>query len=336
MVKKRLDYVDAISGIMILRMVYTHCCEFASVNDHDVIYSYLGCFLLWFFYKGGVMNKPVTMRQAVDKGRDRLLRPFIAWSVIGLCLDVVLFGVDRIIGLAYYQDNEMIRSVGSLLLNGSVHGNMPAWFLLTYFMVKVLYAWIDEKHSSCLSFCSLGIALVLPFALQQLSFRYPYYLCNVFIGFAAFSLASKLAARFAGVGSFRRILLGISVGIFILIPLVQPCSYDIRTNTIYAGFYPLWWLWVLSACVAISCLFRHSQYLTRICKYVGLTCVGEKSMFILCYHWPVLLFLDFTRKALWCGLSHEWFLLYYGVGLLILGIPLYFMISQSRIKKYLL
>ena len=47
MVKKRLEYVDAISGIMILRMVYTHCCEFASVNDHDVIYDYLGCFLLW-------------------------------------------------------------------------------------------------------------------------------------------------------------------------------------------------------------------------------------------------------------------------------------------------
>ena len=44
------------------------------------------------------MNKPVKMRQALGKGWDRLLRPFIIWSVVGLCLDVALFGVDRIIG----------------------------------------------------------------------------------------------------------------------------------------------------------------------------------------------------------------------------------------------
>ena len=116
------------------------------------------------------MNKPVKMRQALGKGWDRLLRPFIIWSVVGLCLDVALFGVDRIIDLGYYQDNEIIRSVGSLLLNGSVHGNMPAWFLLTYFIVKELYVWVDEKHSSCLSFCSGIFFSMQVFPLYRLIF----------------------------------------------------------------------------------------------------------------------------------------------------------------------
>ena len=67
-----------------------------------------------------------------------------------------------------------------------------------------------------------------------------------------------------------------------------------------------------------------------------MTWVGRKSMFILCYHWPVLLVLDFARKTLFGGLAHEWLLVYYGVGLIVLGFPIYGIISQSRMKKYLL
>ncbi len=50
---KRLDYMDAISGVMILRMIYLHCCGFSSISDHPILYRYLGCFLLWFFFRGG-------------------------------------------------------------------------------------------------------------------------------------------------------------------------------------------------------------------------------------------------------------------------------------------
>lgn len=41
MVKKRLDYIDAIGGIMILRMVYLHCCGFALTNSHSLVFGIL-------------------------------------------------------------------------------------------------------------------------------------------------------------------------------------------------------------------------------------------------------------------------------------------------------
>ena len=134
----------------------------------------------------------------------------------------------------------------------------------------------------------------------------------------------------------RSLLAASTVGVFVILPLVQPCSYDIRTNTLYAGSYPLWWIWGLAACVTISAAFQYIPGLTPVSKKVGLTWVGRKSMFILCYHWPVLLVLDFARKTLFGGLAHEWLLVYYGVGLIVLGFPIYGIISQSRMKKYLL
>ncbi len=284
------------------------------------------------------MSKPQKWRDAIGKGWTRLLRPFIAWTLLGLALDTLLYGLDRWQGWGIYGENEIIRSIGSLLLNGSVHGNMPVWFLFSYFMVKVFSAWIGERKSKWGVACVLALAWLLPYGLQQVNFRYPYYLCNACVGFVAFYGTAWLIGKVREIQkvTWRRLWLFAVVGVFVLVPIVCPVSYDIRTNTVYAGIYPLWWIWAMTACVVIAVLFKHSPWLVLVAKRLGLCWAGRKSMFFQCYHWPMLVLLDFARKVFAFDIPHEWMLAYYCAGLLMIGIPLYFLVNQSKVKKYLL
>lgn len=51
MVTNRNNVLDVLSGIFILRMVYTHTCMYAGLDDHTVLFDITGMFLMWFFSK---------------------------------------------------------------------------------------------------------------------------------------------------------------------------------------------------------------------------------------------------------------------------------------------
>ena len=102
------------------------------------------------------------------------------WSFAAICLDSLLFTIDRTEGLGYYVDNEIWRTIGSLLINVSAHGNMPVWFLFTYFIVKSLNALVESNNSRILSGIILTVSIFVPWGLQQfVAVRYPYYLSNI-------------------------------------------------------------------------------------------------------------------------------------------------------------
>ena len=44
MVTNRNNVLDVLSGIFILRMVYTHTCMYAGLDDHTVLFDITGMF----------------------------------------------------------------------------------------------------------------------------------------------------------------------------------------------------------------------------------------------------------------------------------------------------
>lgn len=55
--KKRLMSMDVLAGIMILYMVIMHVMQWAELQDTVLFYNLsvvFGCFMPWFFFKGGI------------------------------------------------------------------------------------------------------------------------------------------------------------------------------------------------------------------------------------------------------------------------------------------
>ena len=140
-------------------------------------------FLMWFFFKGGMLVKETkNFSEILSSSRKKLLKPFFYLVIISVILDSVLYFIDTINGGGYYQNNELIRTIGSLAINGSPHGNMPIWFLFSYFVVRVFFG-CQSTFFKQISIWGILLACVLiPYLLHFCPFRYPYYFANIFIG----------------------------------------------------------------------------------------------------------------------------------------------------------
>lgn len=95
MVTNRNNVLDVLSGIFILRMVYTHTCMYAALDDHTVLFDITGMFLMWFFFKGGMLVKETKKYpEILVSSRKKLLKPFICLAIIMAdfvkfyCLDI--------------------------------------------------------------------------------------------------------------------------------------------------------------------------------------------------------------------------------------------------------
>jgi fucose 4-O-acetylase-like acetyltransferase len=93
---KRILYLDAISGIFILRMIYAHCCAASSVTNHDIIFLMTGLFLMWFFFKGGLLYSD-KKKNIIRSSSRKLLKPFICFTAIGYGMDIAMYMIDKYI-----------------------------------------------------------------------------------------------------------------------------------------------------------------------------------------------------------------------------------------------
>lgn len=91
--------IDIVSGIFILRMVYTHTSMFAEFSNHTFLFGITGMFLLWFFFKGGMLAKEdIPFEKVCQTSWKKLLKPYICLTFIALLGDSLLYMCDRIAG----------------------------------------------------------------------------------------------------------------------------------------------------------------------------------------------------------------------------------------------
>jgi hypothetical protein len=178
---------------MLLHMILYHICQWSGTMDHYKCIGYLfAYFMPWFFFKAGMFYKRRPIRNELTKSFGRLIRPFVIFSIAGTCV----LWIKQLV-LSTFTIKTFLEPLHSLLLEGSVSGNLPLWFLLSLFAVKNIFNYVYRLNKSlnfrrglmlCLSMIWLFI-LLIPIDGEVF---HPIFLSNISSGLLFFSLGYLL------------------------------------------------------------------------------------------------------------------------------------------------
>lgn len=132
----RYGYLDSVAGLLILHMIAFHIFRGDVYGTRaEECMRPLSFFMFWFFYKSGMFFKPRTCYEVLRKGWEKLLVPYLVFSIVGFlvwCLiqtvisgfDILSFSEQAILEFAYA---------------GTLPGNVPLWFLPSLLIVQILF-----------------------------------------------------------------------------------------------------------------------------------------------------------------------------------------------------
>lgn len=143
--RKRILYLDSVGGLLLIYMIMGHCFQWAKMADIFDKYAYwLGFFMPWFFFKGGMFYKPKSFHEEIKSGYKRLIVPFIWFSIIG----TIILWIKLLILNGSLTLKEMFYPIKVLLIQGSVPGNLALWFLPSLFVVRLISNYYYKRISS--------------------------------------------------------------------------------------------------------------------------------------------------------------------------------------------
>ena len=140
--KTRKTYLDTVCGFLLCYMILHHCSQCAGVASEIKHYTYwLGFFMPWFFFKGGMFHRLKPTTEIIMSSYKRLIIPFIWFSVIGTVILWLLMILEGTFTFKY-----IVKTIAGFLAYGSFYGNLPLWFLLSLFAVRVLFNLFVSKY----------------------------------------------------------------------------------------------------------------------------------------------------------------------------------------------
>lgn len=278
-VKKRDDSLDIAAGFFIVYMILYHCMQWGGLRNSPVYMymEYLGFFMPWFFFKGGMFFKPKENLATFKGSFKRLIVPFFVWSLIGhfvFCCCEYLSGTRDVYVYLLGPAKQMLRS-------GAISGNLPLWFLTTLFAVRMVLNVGCNWKIPVWAISMFGLAGA--FAAYCLEIKQPLWIANVGSGVFFFGLGSywnKLKKK--------NLVIVAATLIFIFVSVFFRPYVDMRENSLLKGDYLVWPIWSLSGVVLVNFLFFQISRL-RINPLRFLAPLGKESMSYYVAHWPVIL-----------------------------------------------
>lgn len=91
MQKTRDISLDSVAGLLIIVMIIGHIIQRLGLDNIRLSYYlqlFFPYFMVWFFFKAGMLFKAKPMKQLVINKFNRLIIPFILWSLIGYPIQV--------------------------------------------------------------------------------------------------------------------------------------------------------------------------------------------------------------------------------------------------------
>ena len=272
--------LDEIAGLLIIYMIVYHIMQWAGLQNSEgmQIMSYLNFFMPWFFYKGGVFFKKNDMQSMLSKSFNRLLMPYILWSMVG----VAVFGFISCYIYHTHTIFEYIKmNIYQLATEGCVPGNLPLWFLLALFAVRIIIneCMIRNIHVIVPTLAGICISAFLHF----FNISLPHYINNISSGVFFFGMAILLKNA-----SQENSIKIVSIILFVLLSIISKPIVDIRDNTLLDGYYMLWPLWSIVGIITINTLF---EYIHKIIKspISPLFFIGKHSLAFYVIHWPIIM-----------------------------------------------
>lgn len=271
-VKNRDFSLDAIAGFFIILMIFQHF----NINTRAP-YTLGHVFMFntsWFFFKSGMFHKPQKYNQnLILKWGKRFLVPFIIFSIIGVTIQLIVE--------PHPNENPFIVYYGmfaQIAHYGSPWWNIPLWFLLSMFIVKVTTASYAGGDLSTFIYLAiaLGIAVLHHYYISN-DFNY---LGNTALGVIFYILGYKSKSWSISIFGWITIIL-----LFCASILIIPTAFDIWSNSALYGNYFL-------AIFGASCGMVIVNKLFNICKFLQLKpfiFFGQNAMLFLICHVPIAL-----------------------------------------------
>ena len=131
-----------------------------------------------------------------------------------------------------------------LLLNGSIPANSPLWFLLSLFIVKIIYNAVSNRISNIyIIVIALGVAFIDNYS----GIDAPYYLANSALGLVFFILGSRMKIL-----QYNKYVVLIAAFSY-TISIVFPSSIGMLTNVLVRGHcYLLATVYALAGIIVIN------------------------------------------------------------------------------------
>lgn len=277
---ERFDSIDAISGCMIIYMIVYHVfqwCNLCSYND-TIVMHLLSFFMFWFFFKSGMFYKAKCNKELIYGGAKKLLVPFLIFSLFGHILNCIhLFLVSDRNWMHY-----ILSPIKSILVEGSLEGNYPLWFLPSLFFCQLFCNVMIKNKVKELYIIIL--MLFLAYCCYYWGFTYPLYISNISLGIVFYLLGYKLKSI-----QYRKNVYFFSVALYLFIFCFRYSAIDVRTNLLNSnGIYWCAILYALAGCVVIDNLFCIQKFHLK-----WLTYIGRNSMIFYVLHWMILILCSF-------------------------------------------
>ncbi len=271
--------LDAITGILIIHMILGHIYQHAGINDslYDSLLKIFSFFMAWFFFKAGMFYKKKPLKEIIRNSIKRLLIPFLIFSCIGeavLLISNIIHHPEQDILHTLYQS--IYLSFKTLLGQGSTPGNLALWFLLTLFVVRVIWAYLSDRANIILIG---GVCMIAP-TMYLFQIHSPLYIANISEGVIWYGMGYALR-------NFKINDLNLSVALVIvyLISIFYfPNIVTMRSNSTVIGNYLLSFPQALLGIIAINSLFDNIPF-----KFSIFQNIGRNSMGYYCIHWIVLI-----------------------------------------------
>lgn len=258
---------------MVLYMIYGHICLWASVEQLPIITNVLFFFMPWFFFKSGMFYKSTDMKSCITKGIQRLMIPYVSFTIIGTITFWIMWWMQGNDDYISY----ILHPLRTLLHNGAVLGNSPLWFLLTLFVVRIIFNITDRYGKAALIPISL-VCITGAYLLNKYEVNSYLYVANICSGTFFFTCGYLFKDW-----QHRKWMIATSIIAYILIIVFIPSYFDFRSNS---GDNTLYFSWVISSLCGII-VFNGIFRLIPI-KYYCLSYIGRNSMVYFVAHWVVL------------------------------------------------
>ncbi len=263
-------HLDSIAGLLILVMVAGHCGIIGF--DRYSVGQVFGFYMGWFFYKAGLFHKNTDYSVFLKRLCKRLLIPFLAFSILGLAIALVL---DALSSTYHYSIKIFIRD---LFLLGTPMCNSPLWFLLSLFFVKL----ISHRFEGSKQFRWLFIIALLVAVIHEIVFpRHKFvYLGNISLGIACYAFGVV-----AGKKRLTEAALIIIIVLYLLLFVFDPSCLNFFRNHTFFGNYISAIATIIPGILIVNGIFYRLKILNN--KYLGY--VGCKSLPVLVMHYPISL-----------------------------------------------
>ena len=317
----RVSHLDLAAGILMLWIITFHAVNGSKVFgnvDARVAIPFLTFSMPWFYYKSGSFFRRNREGEGLERDVRKLLFPYLKWTILGFLAYLTMMAIDG----TFCVEECLQKPLDTFWIYGYVPLDVPVWFVLSLFMVKVLAHFLFKLkvHPLFLVVLGFGVAFSLHVADNQ---RIPVYFSNIPMGLAFFMLGNMCHQYEEKLWVFVPCLVGYLLFLFLDTPVV-----GLHRNVYLGGNYYLWPLFSICGIVAFNNLCKWlclAFEKIATCHFRPISFIGQYSIQLLVSHafvyMPVLHYSKFPPM--------QTFLLIEGIYFLIL-IPAIFLWNFRR------